>query len=124
MTNNEAISEAIAPAAGGQAKRKVLIVDDHPIVRQGLAMLINQTDDLEAGGEASSAREALDAIARSVPDIALVDLTLGATWGISLMGYPLHSGKVRHSCESRSPARYCSYKHRFGFYRNDIIRYT
>ena len=40
------------------------------------------------------------------------------------MGYPLHSGKVRHSCESRSPARYCSYKHRFGFHRNDIIRYT
>ena len=50
------------PSAGPTAR--VLIVDDHPIVRQGLAQIIEQEEDLTVCGEASSARSALEAIER------------------------------------------------------------
>ena len=41
-------------------KHMVLLIDDHPIVRQGLSQLINQEPDLHVSAEAASAREALD----------------------------------------------------------------
>ena len=52
------------PAAHRPArKRRVLVVDDHPIVRQGLALMIDQEPDLEVCGEAEEAASALAAIA-------------------------------------------------------------
>ncbi len=66
-------------------KAKVLLVDDHPIVRQGLAELIGQEADLSVCGEAQNASEALQAIAVSKPDIALVDVSLQDTGGIELI---------------------------------------
>jgi DNA-binding NarL/FixJ family response regulator len=63
----------------------VLLVDDHPIVRQGLVQLINATDDLLVSSEASTGREALDAIEAKRPDIAIVDISLEDRNGVELI---------------------------------------
>ena len=63
-------------------KRSVLLIDDHPIVRQGLSQLINQEHDLHVVCGAASAREALDAMDRGSPDIAIVDISLDDRSGI------------------------------------------
>jgi DNA-binding NarL/FixJ family response regulator len=64
---------------------KVLLVDDHPIVRQGLAQLLDQSNDLKVCGEASSAQSALEAIGRLQPDIVIVDILLKGENGIELI---------------------------------------
>ena len=64
---------------------RVLIVDDHPIVRQGLAQLIEQEADLEVCGEANDADTALAAMEELEPDIALVDLMLKGASGTDLI---------------------------------------
>jgi len=66
-------------------KHKVFIVDDHPIVRQGLAQLINQENDLVVCGEASDIPSALQAILKCSPDILIVDISLGQESGIRLI---------------------------------------
>src|SRR6476659_2877133 len=66
-------------------KKKVLVVDDHPIVRERLAELINQEPDLTVCGEAEDSREALKAAESLRPDIAIVDITLKDTYGIELI---------------------------------------
>ena len=75
-----------------EEKTKVVIVDDHPIVRQGLAQLINQEPDLEVCGEAESASEALRVIAARQPDVAVIDLSLKDSSGLEL----IKDIKVRH----------------------------
>ncbi len=65
-------------------KRKVLIVDDHPVVRDGLTSLINHEDDLFVCGEAGEAHQALKAISELKPDVVIVDITLGDSDGIEL----------------------------------------
>ena len=62
-----------------------LVVDDHPVFRQGLVALIRSADRYEVCGEAGSAAEALDALQRSVPDIALVDISLVGQNGLDLV---------------------------------------
>jgi len=57
-------------------KRRVLLVDDHPLVRRGLADVIAREPDLEACGEAGDIQEALLAVERTKPDVVVVDLTL------------------------------------------------
>jgi DNA-binding NarL/FixJ family response regulator len=84
------MTSANAPAT---VKRSVLIIDDHPIVRQGLAQLINQEPDLRVVGQAATARDAVSTIARNPPDIAIVDISLEDRSGIDLIkelktGYP------------------------------------
>jgi DNA-binding NarL/FixJ family response regulator len=66
-------------------KRRVFLVDDHPITRQGLAALINSEHNLVVCGEADSAPSAIEQIQKLAPDIALVDVTLKTTSGIELM---------------------------------------
>ncbi|MGH9392230.1 MAG: response regulator, partial [Vicinamibacteria bacterium] len=56
-----------------EVKRKVLIVDDHPIVRQGLTQLISQESDLEVVGEADNSRTAIEAVQRLSSDVVIVD---------------------------------------------------
>jgi DNA-binding NarL/FixJ family response regulator len=64
---------------------RILIVDDHPIVRQGLSQFIAQTEDLRVCGEAGDAREALEAIRKTLPDLVIVDLSLGSASGLDLV---------------------------------------
>jgi DNA-binding NarL/FixJ family response regulator len=66
-------------------KSGVFLVDDHPLVREGLATLINQQADLVACGEAEDASAALTKIASTRPHIALVDISLKLTSGIELI---------------------------------------
>src|SRR3954464_9092594 len=65
-------------------KAKVVVIDDHAIVRQGLAELINDQPDLVACGEAESPPQALKVIAETKPDVAVVDITLAGGDGIEL----------------------------------------
>ena len=66
-------------------KRQILIVDDHPIVRRGLAMLLSAEPDLAICGEAADAAGALAEIERVLPDLAIVDLTLRDSNGLDLI---------------------------------------
>ena len=67
------------------SRRRVLIVDDHPVVRRGLAQVLNGTDDLEFCGEAETAADALRAVTDAHPDVAVVDLTLKGKGGLELV---------------------------------------
>src|SRR5687767_3863234 len=67
------------------SKKKVLLVDDHPIVRERLGELIAHEEDLEVCGEAEDARGALQAAEASKPDIAIVDISLKDSYGIELI---------------------------------------
>jgi DNA-binding NarL/FixJ family response regulator len=67
-----------------EKKAKVLIVDDHAIVRQGLAELINDQNDLVTCGEAESPPQAMKVIAETEPDVAVVDVSLKGGDGIEL----------------------------------------
>jgi len=66
-------------------RKRVLIVDDHPLIRQGIKTLLVQSDDLEVCGEAESAAGALEAMAKVEPDAAIVDLTLKESSGLELI---------------------------------------
>ncbi len=69
----------------GAAKVRIVLVDDHPVVRQGLARLINDEPDLCVCAEADSASAALEAIAKHKPDLAIVDISMGGSDGIDLV---------------------------------------
>jgi DNA-binding NarL/FixJ family response regulator len=66
-------------------KRRILLVDDHPIVRQGLAQLINQEADLTVCGEAEDASSALEAVGVARPDLLIVDISLQGPDGLDLL---------------------------------------
>ncbi len=65
-------------------KAKIFIVDDHPILRQGLMQLINQEEDMISIGEAGSAAEATAGIAKEKPDVIIMDISLEGTSGLEL----------------------------------------
>ncbi len=67
------------------AKRKVMIVDDHPLLRDGLAKVLNQQADFAVCGEAGDARAALSALAKCRPDVMIVDLTMDVGNGLDLI---------------------------------------
>lgn len=66
-------------------KTKILLVDDHPLVREGLANLIHQQPDLEVCGEAASQPQALEMVGSTQPDIAVVDISLENGSGLDLI---------------------------------------
>jgi DNA-binding NarL/FixJ family response regulator len=67
------------------ATSKIFVVDDHPIVRQGLVQLICSERDLVVCGEGEDAYEALRAIRRTKPDLVLLDISLKGSDGIELL---------------------------------------
>src|SRR6201997_4069824 len=67
------------------AQRKVLIVDDHPIVRQGLRRMIEPEPDLVVCGEVQTEREARAAIRALAPDVVIVDISLAQGDGLELV---------------------------------------
>jgi len=66
------------------SKKKVFIVDDHPVVRDGLITLIEHEQDLKVCGDADDAAEALKSISSLKPDVAIVDIGLKSSDGIEL----------------------------------------
>ncbi len=75
-------SENAAPSSS--TKLRVLIVDDHPITRQGMRALVNQQLNLEVCGEADNAAQAMDLVKQLKPDLAILDIALKTTSGIEL----------------------------------------
>jgi DNA-binding NarL/FixJ family response regulator len=71
--------------AGKVPVRRVLIVDDHPIVRQGLCRIMENEDDLVVCGEAETARDARTAIKELLPDVMIADISLKLSDGIELV---------------------------------------
>jgi len=68
-----------------QHKTRILIVDDHPIVREGLAKLINQEIDMTVCGQAEDAHQAVKAMKELNPDLVIVDISLKETSGMDLI---------------------------------------
>jgi DNA-binding NarL/FixJ family response regulator len=72
-------------ATNRKAPRKIFIVDDHPMMRMGLAEFLNKQPGLTVCGEAGSAQEALAAIGHLNPDLVVVDISLPDKNGIELV---------------------------------------
>src|SRR6185436_5413563 len=83
------LRKAVGPKA---RKHRVLLVDDHAILREGFAEIINSKPDLQVCGEASSTGRALDAVNRLKPDVVVVDISLQGGSGLEL----IKSLKVMH----------------------------
>jgi DNA-binding NarL/FixJ family response regulator len=64
------------------AKQRILLVDDHEVVRLGLKALLERHPQFEVVGEAASAREALEQVANNHPDVVVMDIRLPGTSGI------------------------------------------
>jgi DNA-binding NarL/FixJ family response regulator len=84
------VSIAMKGAAGSTSvtpakKKTVFVVDDHPLLRQGLALLINRESDLVVCGEAEEAQAAMKAIAAKKPDVLIADISLNGPDGLDLL---------------------------------------
>lgn len=74
---------------------KVILIDDHPLVRKGLAAVLSLESDIELVGEASNTKDAIDIINKKKPDLALVDLRLGNEYGLDI----IEKSKDRLNCK-------------------------
>jgi len=75
--------------------QRILIVDDHPLVRSGFVQLISDEPDLEVCGEAADEAQALQLVAATMPDLVIVDLSLAGGSGINLIErIKAHYGEV------------------------------
>jgi len=95
-------------------RRRVFLVDDHPLVREGLTRLINQEPDLCVCAEAEDAGQAYAGIVRTQPDAAIVDLSLQGDSGLELI-------KRLHALE-RPPAILVLSMHDGAFYAERALR--
>ncbi len=64
-------------------RKRILVVDDHPMMRQGLAQLIGAETDLTVCGEAATAEDAIDFIRSGKPDLVLADISLPGKTALS-----------------------------------------
>ena len=71
--------------AASLKRRKILLVDDHPLMRRGQADLLEREADLSVCGEAGTARAAMEAIAKLRPDLVVVDMALPDKDGLELI---------------------------------------
>lgn len=69
----------------GREKKRLLVLDDHPMMREGLAQLVNGESDLMICGQAGTGREALDLVAKAGPDLLLVDISLPDKNGLEVV---------------------------------------
>jgi DNA-binding NarL/FixJ family response regulator len=76
---------ALKSATPVAIKKRILVVDDHPIVRQGLALLLNREPDLVVCGEAEEASGAMHVLASARPDLLIVDISLNGPDGLDLL---------------------------------------
>lgn len=73
------------------------IVDDHPLIRDGMALLIGSQRDLQVCGSAGSIREALQQISKTPPDVMVVDLSLKDGLGLDLIKSVIVMGTHGHT---------------------------
>ncbi len=76
---NSSVSETV------RRKSRVFIVDDHPLVREGLTSLINRQDDLVVCGEAENSGQAISGMVKARPEVALIDISLANESGLELV---------------------------------------
>lgn len=67
------------------ARRRILVVDSHPLVRRGLHALIDNEPDLSVCAEAATQREGFEKVAAAEPDLVIIDLWLGSGDGLALL---------------------------------------
>jgi len=93
-------SDAVLPSSNFRTpdspRIKVYIVDDHPVVRQGLSLLLSMEPDLVCCGQAETILEAMRGIETTRPDVAVVDLSLRGASGLELV-------KKLHACHPELP---------------------
>lgn len=91
------------------AVKRLLLVDDHPIMRHGLAQLIRAEEGLEVCGEAGTARDGLAAVTELQPDLAVIDLTLPDKNGLELLKdiQALHPGMLCLVLSMHDEDMYC-----------------
>ena len=77
--------QSSAAESGEEKMKKIVIVDDHPIVLEGFKKLINSEADFDVVGTAETSADAIDVIRESEPDVAMVDLSLKESSGIELI---------------------------------------
>ncbi len=78
-------TEASATKTRSISRKRLLLVDDHPMMRAGMAQLINRQPDLEVCCEAGSPAEALQEIARGRPDLVVTDITMPGRSGVEFI---------------------------------------
>ena len=83
--NNFAESASSRSVTKAKGKKNVVIIDDHPILREGLRQLLNEEPNLYVSGEAENVHKAMEAIEQYKPDIAIVDVSLEGGSGIALI---------------------------------------
>jgi DNA-binding NarL/FixJ family response regulator len=86
MKTAQPVAAAQPPAVTAKKNpTRVVIVDDHPLLRKGVGQLIDNEKDLSVVGEAEDAAKALTMIEAARPDVALIDISLGGASGIELL---------------------------------------
>ena len=73
------------PLPKQKTRKRIFIVDDHPVFREGLAGLVRREPDLTVCGEADNARHAIREVERLKPDLVLVDIGLPGRSGLELI---------------------------------------
>ena len=79
-----------APEKSPKAKKRILLVDDHPVMRDGFAQLINHEPDLHVCAQAATPTDALQLLSQHKLHLAIVDLSLGDASGLTLVRDLLH----------------------------------
>jgi len=92
--NATARSKARPAPPAADVRRTILLVDDHPFMRAGLAQLIDRQPDLKVAGEAGSPAEAVRELARTKVDLVLTDITMPGRSGVEFIKdlHSLHAG--------------------------------
>ena len=86
MTARKADSKVKRGQAGIAPKKvRIMVVDDHPIMREGLTRVIEEASDLAVCAQAESIQRALELIEKAQPDLIIVDIGLGGTNGLELI---------------------------------------
>jgi DNA-binding NarL/FixJ family response regulator len=83
--NPTASAERHSATNHGIERRRILIIDDHPLLRRGMAALLAEQPDLAVCGEAENAQRGLQAMRELTPDVALVDINLPGANGLELI---------------------------------------
>jgi len=78
----ESVAGPLTPALTDSPKIRILIVDDHPVVRHGLAAMLSYQPDMEVVAEADTGLAAIDGFERHAPDVTLMDLSLPVMSGV------------------------------------------